>query len=84
MRDDSELCPELRELEAVVTGWTCRKVAECIVEMAKARVGGAGGKMRRVECLPPSGSQRSEEVRVQRVWGRLQKKAELEKYLDAE
>ena len=85
LRDDLALCPELRELEAVVMGRTCRKVAEPMVEMVKARAGGgAERKMRRVECTLPAGSQRSEEVWVRRVWGRLREKAELEKYLSDE
>lgn len=83
--DDLELCPELRELEVVVAGRTCRMVSEVMVEMVKARAGGgAERKMRKVECSPPADSQRSEEVRVRRVWGKLRERAELEKYLSDE
>jgi hypothetical protein len=82
--DDLELCPELKELEVMVMGRTCRMVAELLAEMVKARAGGgAERKMRRVECLLPTGSQRSEEVRARSVWSRLWK-SELEKYLSDE
>ena len=73
LSEDSELCPELRELEVTVTGETCtRTIAELLAKVAKARAGGGDGrKMRRVECLHPAGSQRSGEVRTRAVWGRL-------------
>ena len=82
LRDDLELCPELRGLEVMVTDHICETVAEILVEMVKARVSGGVRKvMRKVRYLLPKGSQRSEEVRVRRVWSRLWEKAELEKYL---
>lgn len=83
LRDDSESCPELRELEVTVTGRTCKSVSELAVEMVKARAGGgAGGKMRKVVYLLPVGSQCSEEVGIRRSWDL--KKAELESYLSDE
>ena len=84
LRDDLELCPELRELEVTVTGQTCRTVAEVMVEMVKARGVDGGGRMMKVGYFLPKGSQRREVVRVRRVWSRLWEKVELEKYLSDE
>jgi len=85
LRDDLELCPELRELEVTVTSRTCRKVSGIMFEMVKARaVDGDGMMMRRVEYLLPKGSQRIEEVGVRMMWSRLWEKAELWKYLSGE
>jgi len=72
LSENSELCPELRELEVTVTGETCaRTIVELLAKVAMARAGdGDDGKTRRVECLHPVGSQRSGEVRTRAVWGR--------------
>ena len=73
LSESSELCPELRELEATVTGEArARTIVELLAKVAKARAGdGDDRKTRKVECLRPAGSQRSGEVRMRAVWGRL-------------
>ena len=69
LSENSELCPELRELEATVTGETHGKIVGLMAKVTKDRAGdGEGRKMRRVECLYPAGSQRSGEVRTRAVW----------------
>jgi len=60
LRDDLELCPELRELEVTVTGRICKTVAEIAVEMVKARASGGDGKVMMVGYLLPKGSRRRE------------------------
>jgi len=55
LSENSELCPELRELEVMVTGETCAE-AELMAKVARVR--GDGREMITVETLYPASSQR--------------------------
>ena len=61
LSENSELCPELRELEVMVTGETrARTIAELMTKVARVR--GDGREMITIESLYPVGSQRFTET----------------------
>ena len=80
---DLRLCPELRELEVMVTEETCGAAVKLVAKMVKGRAGCRNGrKMRRVGCSLPTGSQDGRDGGTRVVWDKFWRKAGLEGYID--
>lgn len=72
LSDNSELCPELRELEVTASEMPCKRAVELVAEVVKARASyGGGRKMGRIGYLHPPGSQLGGEVKTRRMWSWL-------------
>jgi hypothetical protein len=85
LRDHSELCPGLRDLEVMVTDETCEAAVELVAEMVEGQAGcGNGRNMRRVGCSPPTASQRNEGMGAQVVCNKFWDKFGLDRYVSSE
>ena len=79
LSNDSELCPESRELEVTVTDETYLAVVELGAEVVKVRAGGGDG---RKICISTYNPLAHSVAGTRTVWKRSRTKAGLEKYSD--
>ena len=81
LRDDSGLCPELRELQVTITltRWMC--IFRAVCQAVKDR-GGTERRLRRVECLPNGSEQERETLRVK--WDGSWRDRGLDRYIGDE
>ena len=71
LRDDSELCPRLRELGVMIAEKYRARVVNLVDGMLRIRGGGGGWEVRIAKCPHPIGPQRGGELRTQLVWKKV-------------